>query len=224
VAPAATPAATVAGAGPTPTALPADGTGFDIVAIGTSTGGPVALKEVLAALPADFPVPVVVVQHMPPVFTKAFAERLNSVCAVRVKEAANGDPLLPGAVLLAPGALHMTVSRAGGAPRVAVEVGEPVSGHRPSVDVLIRSVADAYGARALGLIMTGMGRDGADALRELHRRGGRVLAQDENSSVIYGMNREVIQNGDADEVLPLERIGPRLDALARGIPPARRTT
>jgi len=204
--------------------LPAEGTGFDIVAIGTSTGGPVALKAVLAALPADFPVPVVVVQHMPPVFTKAFADRLNSVCAVRVKEAANGDPLLPGTVLVAPGAFHLTVSRAGGAPRVAVESGEPVSGHRPSVDVLIRSVADAYGARALGVIMTGMGRDGADALRELHRRGGRVLAQDEDSSVIYGMNREVIQNGDADEVLPLERIGPRMDALARGAPPARRTT
>jgi len=207
-----------------PAALPVDGTGIDIVAIGTSTGGPVALKEVLAALPADFPVPVVVVQHMPPVFTKAFADRLNSVCAVRVKEAANGDPLLPGTVLVAPGAFHLTVSRAGGAPRVAVESGEPVSGHRPSVDVLIRSVADAYGARALGVIMTGMGRDGADALRELHRRGGRVLAQDEDSSVIYGMNREVIQNGDADEVLPLERIGPRMDALARGAPPARRTT
>jgi two-component system, chemotaxis family, protein-glutamate methylesterase/glutaminase len=202
----------------------ADGAGFDIVAIGTSTGGPVALKEVLAALPADFPVPVVVVQHMPPVFTKAFADRLNSVCAVRVKEAADGDPLLPGTVLVAPGAFHLTVSRAGGAARAAVETGEPVSGHRPSVDVLIRSVAGAYGARALGVIMTGMGRDGADAFRELHRRGGRVLAQDQESSVIFGMNREVIQNGDADEVLPLERIGSRLDTLARGGIPARRTT
>jgi two-component system chemotaxis response regulator CheB len=209
---------------PAPAAPLADGAGFDIVAIGTSTGGPVALKEVLAALPADFPVPVVVVQHMPPVFTKAFADRLNSVCAVRVKEAANGDPLLPGTVLVAPGAFHLTVSRAGGTARAAVDTGEPVSGHRPSVDVLIRSVADAYGARALGLIMTGMGRDGADALRELHRRGGRVLAQDQDSSVIFGMNREVIQNGDADEVLALERIGPRLDALARGGAPARRTT
>ncbi len=202
----------------------ADGVGFDIVAIGTSTGGPVALKEVLAALPADFPVPVVVVQHMPPVFTKAFADRLNSVCSVRVKEAANGDPLLPGTVLIAPGAFHLTVSRTGGSARAAVDTGEPVSGHRPSVDVLIRSVADEYGARALGVIMTGMGRDGADALRELHRRGGRILAQDQDSSVIFGMNREVIQNGDADEVLPLERIGPRLDTLARGGAPARRTT
>ncbi len=217
-------APSASGAAPAFTAPLADGACFDIVAIGTSTGGPVALKEVLSALPADFPVPVVVVQHMPPVFTKAFADRLNSVCAVRVKEAANGDLLLPGTVLVAPGAFHLTVSRAGGAPRAAVDTGEPVSGHRPSVDVLIRSVADAYGARALGLIMTGMGRDGADALRELRRRGGRVLAQDQDSSVIYGMNREVIQNGDADEVLPLERIGPRLDALARGNAPARRTT
>ena len=109
----------------------ADGAGFDIVAIGTSTGGPVALKEVLAALPADFPVPVVVVQHMPPVFTKAFADRLNGVCAVRVKEAANGDPLLPGTVLVAPGALHLTVSRVGGSARAALDVGEPVRGTGP---------------------------------------------------------------------------------------------
>ena len=202
----------------------ADGTVFDLVAIGTSTGGPVALKEVLVTLPADFPLPIVVVQHMPPVFTKAFADRLNGMCAVRVKEAANGDPLLPGTVLIAPGAFHLTVSRAGGAQWAVVDTGEPVSGHRPSVDVLIRSVTDEYGARALGVIMTGMGRDGADALRELHRRGGRVLAQDQDSSVIYGMNREVIQNGDADEVLPLERIGPRLDTLARGEAPTRRTT
>ena len=115
-------------AAPAFTAPLADGTVFDLVAIGTSTGGPVALKEVLVTLPADFPLPVVVVQHMPPVFTKAFADRLNGMCAVRVKEAANGDPLLPGTVLIAPGAFHLTVSRTGGAPRAVVDTGEPVSG------------------------------------------------------------------------------------------------
>jgi two-component system chemotaxis response regulator CheB len=209
---------------PRPYVAPANDGGFDIVAIGTSTGGPVALKAVLSALPADFPVPVVVVQHMPPVFTKAFADRLDTVCAVSVKEAVHGDPLAPGCVLVAPGAFHLTVSRAGGAPRAALDSRDPVSGHRPSVDVLMRAVAAEYGERALGIIMTGMGRDGADGLHELRQRGGRVIAQDQESSVIFGMNREVIQNGDADEVVPLEAIGPRLATLVTGTPPARRTT
>jgi len=196
----------------------------DLVAIGTSTGGPVALKAVLASLPADFPAPVVVVQHMPPVFTKAFADRLDDVCAVSVKEAEHDDPLVAGRVLVAPGGIHLTVRRDGGSPRAALEAREPVSGHRPSVDVLMRSVAAAYGERALGVIMTGMGRDGADGLRELRRAGGRVIAQDQASSVIYGMNREVIENGDADEVVPLEAIGARLDELVRAPSLARRTT
>jgi len=197
---------------------------FDLVAIGTSTGGPVALKSVLSALPADFPVPVVVVQHMPPVFTKAFADRLDAVCAVSVKEAEHGDALVAGRVLVAPGAVHLTVQRDGGSPRAELDARDPVSGHRPSVDVLMQSVAAQYGERALGVIMTGMGRDGADGLHELRLRGGRVLAQDQESSVIYGMNREVIENGDADEVVPLEAIGARLDGLVRAAHPARRTT
>jgi two-component system chemotaxis response regulator CheB len=197
---------------------------FDLVAIGTSTGGPVALKAVLSALPADFPVPVVVVQHMPPVFTKAFADRLDTLCAMSVKEAEHGDPLVPGRVLIAPGAFHLTVSRADGLPRAELDGRDPVSGHRPSVDVLMRSVAGEYGERALGVIMTGMGRDGADGMRELRQRGGRVIAQDQESSVIFGMNREVIQNGDADEVVPLAAIGARLAALVIGTPLARRTT
>jgi two-component system, chemotaxis family, protein-glutamate methylesterase/glutaminase len=179
---------------------------FDLVAIGTSTGGPVALKTVLTGLPAEFPLPIVVVQHMPPVFTKAFADRLDGCCALRVKEAEDGDFILPGRVLIAPGDYHMQVSRFGGEPRVLLNQKPTVSGHRPSVDVLMHSVALEYGSRAVGVIMTGMGRDGADGLHAVHARGGYILAQDKESSVIFGMNREVIAAGDADAVLSVEKI------------------
>jgi two-component system chemotaxis response regulator CheB len=201
---------------------PADFTGetdVELIAIGTSTGGPVALKTVLSMLPAALPVGVVVVQHMPPVFTKAFADRLDSCCDVFVKEAVHGDAILPGRVLLAPGDRHMTVTRFGGAARVELSQSENVNGHRPSVDVLMHSVAMEYGSGAVGVIMTGMGRDGAQGLHELHRRGGRVIAQDSNTSAIYGMNREVVQNGDADEVVPVEQIADRIvDALRSRTP------
>ena len=179
---------------------------FEIVAIGTSTGGPVALKEVLSGIPEDFPLPILVVQHMPPVFTRAFAERLNSSCPVDVKEAEEHDELIPGRVLIAPGDYHMIVDRGTSLARIHLHQREQVSGHRPSVDVLMHSVAREYGSKALAVIMTGMGRDGADGLQELHRRGGEVVAQDESTSVIYGMNREVISRGDADSVVPLNRI------------------
>ena len=186
----------------------------ELVAIGTSTGGPVALKTVLTMLPASLPVGVVVVQHMPPVFTKAFADRLNDCCEVEVKEAENGDAIRPGRVLIAPGAWHMTVTKFGGEPRVTLNQSPNVNGHRPSVDVLMHSVAMEYGSRAVGVIMTGMGRDGADGLKELHHRGGHVIAQDRETSVIYGMNREVVQAGSADEVVPVEEIAGRiLEAL-----------
>jgi len=199
------------------------GDGFDLVAIGTSTGGPVALKTVLSGLPGDFPVGVVVVQHMPPVFTKAFADRLDTVCAIRVKEAADGDPILPGTVLIAPGNWHMKVTRFGTEPRVILNQEENVNGHRPSVDVLVKSVAREYGSRAMGVIMTGMGRDGADGMRELRTRGGRIIAQDKATSVIFGMNKEVVQNGDAHEVVPVGEIAARLVACVRGGVAARRT-
>ena len=185
-------------------------TDYELVAIGTSTGGPVALKTVLTMLPATLPVGVVVVQHMPPVFTKAFADRLNDCCEVEVKEAENGDAIRPGRVLIAPGAWHMAVTKFGGEPRVLLNQSPNVNGHRPSVDVLMHSVALEYGARAVGVIMTGMGRDGADGLKELHRRGGRVIAQDRETSVIYGMNREVVQAGSADDVVPVEDIAGRI--------------
>jgi two-component system, chemotaxis family, protein-glutamate methylesterase/glutaminase len=195
---------------------------FDLVAVGTSTGGPVALKTVLQMLPADLPVGVVVVQHMPPVFTKAFAERLDSCCAVGVKEAENGDAITPGQVLLAPGNWHMTVSRFGTEPRVQLNQNDNVNGHRPSVDVLMHSVALEYGSKAVGVIMTGMGKDGADGLHALHRRGGHVIAQDKESSVIYGMNREVVQNGDAHEVVPVDGIAARIVEALRGGAPTRK--
>jgi len=226
------PAVTAATAAPAPAAAPlplkaptrparprleyAGETECELVAIGTSTGGPVALKTVLSMLPGSLPVGVVVVQHMPPVFTKAFADRLNDCCELSVKEAENGDAILPGRVLLAPGNWHMTVSKFGAGPHVALSQSENVNGHRPSVDVLMRSVALEYGSRAVGVIMTGMGRDGAEGLRELHRRGGHVIAQDRESSVIYGMNREVVQNGGADEVVPVDRIADRIVEALRG--------
>lgn len=185
----------------------------EIVAIGTSTGGPVALKTVLEQIPGDFPVPIVVVQHMPPVFTKAFAERLDSSSALSIKEAEDGDLLLPGNALIAPGDYHMTVVRSFPHPVVRLDHGEPVSGHRPSVDVLMRSVAREYGRVAVGVIMTGMGKDGSEGIKELHSKGGRIIAQDKDTSVIFGMNREVIINGDADIVTPVQRIAEALDKL-----------
>jgi two-component system, chemotaxis family, protein-glutamate methylesterase/glutaminase len=188
---------------------------YQLVAIGTSTGGPVALKTVLTGLPADLPAGIVVVQHMPPVFTRAFAERLDSCCTLKVKEAEGGDAILPGRVLIAPGNLHMTVSKIGGVQHVLLDESEHINGHRPSVDRLMFSVAGEYGDEAIGVIMTGMGRDGVEGLRELRRRGGLVIAQDRDTSVIYGMNREVIQNGDADEVVPVEAIAGRIAETLR---------
>jgi two-component system, chemotaxis family, protein-glutamate methylesterase/glutaminase len=209
---------------PSPRATFTGGTECELVAIGTSTGGPVALKTVLSMLPGNLPVGVVVVQHMPPVFTKAFAERLDACCEVSVKEAENGDAILPGRVLLAPGNWHMTVTKFGTEPRVALNQSENVNGHRPSVDVLMHSVALEYGNRAAGVIMTGMGKDGAEGLRALHRRGGRVIAQDKDSSVIYGMNREVVQNGNADEVVPVQAIAGRIIECLRSGALARKAT
>ncbi len=213
--------APLASAVPVASAGPAASAAHQLVAIGTSTGGPVALKTVLAGLPADFPLPIVVVQHMPPVFTRAFAERLNSICDIRVKEAEDGDAIIPGRALIAPGDYHMIVLRASARPRVSLNKRELVSGHRPSVDVLMHSVAREYGSRAIGVIMTGMGKDGADGIGQLHRGGGLVLAQDKESSVIFGMNREVILNGDADEVVSVESISRRLREWTRQAASAR---
>jgi two-component system, chemotaxis family, protein-glutamate methylesterase/glutaminase len=194
---------------------------FDLVAIGTSTGGPPALKTVLTRIPSSFPTGIVIVQHMPPVFTKAFADRLDSQCAIRVAEARDGVMVLPGHAYIAPGDYHLTVVRTADGPIARLDHAPTVNGHRPSVDVLMRSVAEEYGGRSVAVIMTGMGKDGAEGIRELKGRGGRVIAQDRETSVIFGMNREVIQAGNASVVVPVETISDVLIELA-GIPSARR--
>ena len=188
-------------------------TRYEVVALGASAGGPVAVKEVLRRLPGHFPIGILIVLHMPPVFTAAYADRLDTLCALSVREAAAGDRLLPGTALLAPGNQHMSLERKGTEVRVRLERSEPVSGHRPSVDVLMSSVAEVFGARALGVIMTGMGRDGAGGIARMKERGGYVIAQDQASSTIFGMNRTVIENGDADEVVCLDSVAERIMRL-----------
>ncbi|RFC62508.1 chemotaxis response regulator protein-glutamate methylesterase [Fulvimarina endophytica] len=176
-----------------------------LVCIGASTGGTEALARVLSALPADSPA-ILVVQHMPEKFTTAFARRLNSMCAVEVREAADGDVVLPGRVLVAPGNYHMLLNRAGSRYTVSIDEGAFVSRHRPSVDVLFRSAAQRAGANAIGILLTGMGDDGASGLREMRDMGSRTIAQDEASCIVFGMPREAIERGGAEMVLPLDRI------------------
>jgi two-component system chemotaxis response regulator CheB len=185
-------------------ALPS-GAGERIICIGASTGGTEAIREVLQALPADCP-PVVIVQHMPEGFTAAFARRLNGLCAVTIKEASDGDAVLPGQVLIAPGNHHMYLSTAGGRVSVKVVDGPPVSRHRPSVDVLFRSAAQQLGPRALGMLLTGMGDDGAQGLLEMRQAGASTIAQDEDSCIVFGMPKEAIERGAAMKVLPLSRM------------------
>lgn len=176
-----------------------------VVAIGCSTGGTQALERVLTGLTAKAAA-IVVVQHMPEKFTTAFAERLDGVCRIEVKEAASGDRVRPGRALIAPGGRHMTLAKDRGGFVVEVKQGPPVHHHRPSVDVLFRSVARAAGARALGVIMTGMGGDGALGLLDMRNAGARTVAQDEASCVVFGMPREAIRLGAASQVLSLEGI------------------
>jgi two-component system chemotaxis response regulator CheB len=176
-----------------------------LVAIGASTGGTEALAEILSALPPDSP-GTVVVQHMPEVFTAAFAERLNRISQIEVKEAEQGDRIAPGRALIAPGNRHMSVRRRGAQCYAEISEGPLVSRHRPSVDVLFRSVAQAAGANALGIILTGMGNDGAQGLLEMRNAGAATIAQDEASCVVFGMPREAIACGAVDLVLPLSQI------------------
>ena len=194
--------------------LPSGGTGVHtltdttekIIAMGMSTGGTVALERVLTTLPRTLP-GIAVVQHMPEKFTATFAERLNTLCALEVREARDGDRLTPGLVLIAPGGRHMQVRRSGAQYHVEVRDGPPVNRHRPSVDVLFRSVAQCAGRNALGIILTGMGDDGARGLKDMHDAGARTLAQDEATSVVYGMPKEAVKLGAADRSLPLGDIG-----------------
>ncbi|MBM0105650.1 chemotaxis response regulator protein-glutamate methylesterase [Steroidobacter sp. S1-65] len=176
-----------------------------IVAIGTSTGGTQALEQVLTRLPRVSP-GIAVVQHMPEKFTAAFASRLNSLCEIEVREAKHGDRLLPGQALIAPGGKHMMLKRSGAYYYMEVVDGPLVNRHRPSVDVLFRSVAKCAGANALGVIMTGMGDDGARGLREMREAGASTIAQDEASCVVFGMPKEAIRMGGAQRVQPLHEL------------------
>ena len=184
------------------------------IAIGVSTGGPRALQQVIPTLPDDLPVPVLIVQHMPPHFTRSLAERLNSLSTLTVVEAEEGMPLVPGHVFLAPGGRHLVLERRNGqAPRIRTPV-EPATLHRPSVDVMFRSVCQTFGGKVLAVVMTGMGRDGLEGARLIKQHGGKVLTQDEATCVVYGMPRAVTEAGLSDAVLPLEQIGP---VLARSL-------
>jgi len=173
-----------------------------VVCIGASTGGTEALREVLEALPANAP-GIVIVQHMPEHFTRTFAQRLDSLCEVSVKEAEDGDTVMRGHVLIAPGGRHTLLQRQGARYLVSVREGPLVSRHRPSVDVLFRSAAQSAGANAVGVILTGMGDDGAQGLLEMRNAGARTFAQDEATSVVFGMPKEAIARGAAERVVPL---------------------
>ena len=176
-----------------------------VVAIGASTGGTEAIREVLTRMPADAP-GIVMVQHMPEKFTTSFAERLNSLSKIRVTEARDGDRVLPGHALLAPGNFHMEIARSGAEFRVRVFAADPVNRHRPSVDVLFASCARQLGGNAVGVILTGMGADGAKEMAAMRHAGAHTIAQDEESCVVFGMPKEAIAMGGAAEVLPLDRI------------------
>jgi two-component system chemotaxis response regulator CheB len=180
-----------------------------IIFIGASTGGTEATKDVLINLPADCPA-VCITQHMPPGFTKSYAARLDGLCKIRVKEAQDGERILPGHGYIAPGGMHFSVERSGANYIARVQDGEPVNRHKPSVEVLFHSAARVVGQNALGIMLTGMGADGAKAMKVMKDAGSYNLVQDEASCVVFGMPREAIAAGAADEVLPLHQIAPRL--------------
>lgn len=205
----------------TRSALPSRGralfeTTHKVICIGASTGGTEALTEMLTELPADAP-GTVIVQHMPAGFTRSFAARLDQRCQIRVKEAQDGDRILAGQALLAPGGLHMAITRSGADYRVRVGMGEPVNRHRPSVDVLFRSAARYVGNNAIGVILTGMGNDGAQGLLAMRQAGARTIAEDQSTCVVFGMPKEAIAVGAVEDVLPLDRIPDRIMTMAHSM-------
>lgn len=213
-------ATTRAGATPVPSAgprrltslAPDHGGRVDVLAIGASTGGPEALTRVLGGLPEHLAVPVLVVQHMPPVFTTLLAERLDRTCPLPVREAVDGEPLRPGVVLVAPGDLHLTVTGSPAAATVFLTSAAKENHCRPSVDVLFRSLVPVFGKRTLAVVLTGMGADGAAGAGEIVRVGGVVLAQDQATSVVWGMPGAVVAGGHASRVLPLSAVAQTLAA------------
>lgn len=186
-----------------------------MIAIGASTGGTEAIKDVLIDLPLTIP-GIVIVQHMPAGFTKAFSNRLNSICKIKVKEAEEGDEVQPGLALIAPGSHHVEVVNRTGRLKVRLLETPPVNRHRPSVEVLFNSVADTVGKNVLGVILTGMGADGADGLKNMRDRGALTVAQDEETCVVFGMPKEAIKRGGACHILPLDNIGQFLVQVTNG--------
>lgn len=176
-----------------------------VIAIGASTGGTEAIKQILIHLPINVP-GIVIVQHMPPNFTKAFAERLNQLCKIEVREARDGDSVINGVALIAPGNLHMLLRRSGSQYYVKLKDGPMVNHQRPAVDILFNSVAQNAGANAIGIILTGMGVDGADGLLKMREAGARTIAQDESTCVVFGMPKEAIRRGAVEKVLPIQQI------------------
>ncbi|MBL8967620.1 MAG: chemotaxis response regulator protein-glutamate methylesterase [Spirochaetaceae bacterium] len=188
---------------------------MELIAIGISTGGPNALREVFAKIDADLPQPIVVVQHMPPGFTEEFAKSLDRICPLDVKEAAEGDLVRPGRILIAPGDKHIEVERRPLGAIAHLSDAPPMNGHRPSADVLFASVAKAYGNRAMGVIMTGMGRDGARELGSIFKEGGLTLGQDEASSIVYGMPKAAFELGHVTQQVPLAEMAATLSRLGK---------
>lgn len=179
---------------------------FEVVAIGVSTGGPKALGEIIPKLPGNFPAPILIVQHMPPIFTTQLAERLDQLSALKVVEAQEGMPLAPGKVFIAPGDYHMEVRERGPARVVHLHKGPPENSCRPAVDVLFRSVAKVFGRKSVGIVLTGMGQDGLAGAKIMKEKGALIVAQDEATCVVYGMPRAIVEAGLADYVLPLPEI------------------
>ncbi|MEO8045797.1 MAG: chemotaxis response regulator protein-glutamate methylesterase [Nitrospirota bacterium] len=187
-----------------------------IIAIGASTGGTEAVKDVLVALPPNTP-PILITQHMPEHFTKTWADRMNSLCRISVKEAEEGDSVLPGHALIAPGGYHMTLVRSGARYTVRINQDPPMNRHRPSVDVMFASVAQYAGANAVGVILTGMGGDGAKEMLTMKQAGAFTIAQDEASCVVFGMPKEAIKLGGVDKILPLAEIPAAIVAYVSNI-------
>ena len=219
VMPGASPAAAPSAEAKTPAKLPPPASvgRRKVLAIGTSTGGPNALGAVIPAIPADFPLPILIVQHMPPLFTRLLAERLQASSPLKVEEAQSGSKVTPGKVLIAPGDFHMQVRNGGGETVIALDQSPPENSCRPAVDVLFRSVAEVYGGTAVSAVLTGMGQDGLRGVEALKARGAYVIAQDEASSVVWGMPGAVAGAGLADRVVPLDGVVPEiLQQIGRG--------
>ncbi|TAK26888.1 MAG: chemotaxis response regulator protein-glutamate methylesterase [Chloroflexota bacterium] len=190
---------------------------LNAIAIGSSTGGPKALQEVIPNLPARLSIPVLVVQHMPPTFTGPMADRLNRLSAVNVKEAVDGEPLISGTVYIAPGGWHLEVSKQGALCYVKLSKTPAEVPHIPSVDVMMLSVARSYAGSVLGIILTGMGSDGLQGMTEIKRKGGVTIAQDEQTSCVYGMPQACVQKGVVDYILPLNQVADAVRALTSGV-------